>query len=42
LQCLQGAAEPEFGPEAARETLEVILLAYRAAEEARTLPVPAA
>jgi len=42
VQCLQGAAEPEFGPEAARETLEVILLAYRAAEEARTLPVPAA
>ncbi|MDQ1256946.1 MAG: hypothetical protein QG656_1546 [Candidatus Hydrogenedentes bacterium] len=40
LDCIQGKAEPEFGPEAARETLEMILLAYKAAEEGRTLAVP--
>lgn len=40
LDCLQGKAAPAFGPEAARETLEIILLAYQAAKEARTLTVP--
>ena len=37
LDCFVGKAEPDYGPEAAREALEVILLAYRAAEEGRTL-----
>ena len=40
IDCLQGKAEPEYGPEAARDTLEMILLAYRAAEDGRTLEVP--
>lgn len=39
LDCLQDKAKPEYGPEAARDTLEIILLAYRAAKEARTLAV---
>ena len=39
LDCLMGKAEPEYGPEAARDTLETILLAYRAAEEKRTIVV---
>ena len=37
LDCFQDKAQPAFGPEAARETLEVILAAYRAAEEQRTI-----
>ncbi|HOZ48159.1 MAG TPA: Gfo/Idh/MocA family oxidoreductase [Candidatus Hydrogenedentes bacterium] len=41
LECLAGKAEPWFGPEAARDTLEIILLAYKAANEGRTLGVPA-
>ncbi len=40
LDCFQGLAAPDFGPEAAREALEIVLLAYRAAEENRTLDVP--
>jgi len=39
IDCLQGRAEPAYGPEAARETLEIILMAYRAAEERKTLLV---
>ncbi len=41
LDCLQGKDRPAYGPEASRDTLEVILLAYRAAGEGRTLPLPA-
>lgn len=37
LDCFAGKAQPVYGPEAARDALEVILLAYRAAEEERTL-----
>jgi predicted dehydrogenase len=37
LDCLQGKAEPEFGPEAGREALALILTAYQAARENRTL-----
>jgi len=37
LDCFSGKAKPEYGPEAARETLEVILTAYRAAEQQTTL-----
>ncbi len=40
LDCLLGQAQPDFGPEAARETLEIINLAYQAAKEGRTLLVP--
>jgi len=37
LDCFLGKAQPAYGPEAARETLEVILAAYRAAKEQRTI-----
>lgn len=37
LDCFQGKATPLFGPEAARDTLEVITLAYRAAAEERSI-----
>jgi predicted dehydrogenase len=40
LDCIMGKAQPEYGPEAARETLRSILLAYQAAKEQRTLMVP--
>jgi predicted dehydrogenase len=40
LDCLTGKAAPEFGPEAAREALEIILLAYEAAAQGVTLTVP--
>lgn len=39
LDCFQGKAKPDYGPEAAREALEIILLAYRSAREGRTLEV---
>ena len=39
LDCLVGKAEPDYGPEAARDALEAILLAYRAAEEGRTIEI---
>ena len=41
LDCFLGKAEPTFGPEAARDTLEVILTAYRAAKEERTIRMDA-
>lgn len=37
FDCFLGKAQPAFGPEAARETLEVILLAYQSAREGRTI-----
>lgn len=37
LDCFLGKAQPAYGPEAARDALEIILLAYRAAKEERTL-----
>jgi predicted dehydrogenase len=37
LDCFLGKANPAYGPEASREALEFILLAYRAARERRTL-----
>jgi predicted dehydrogenase len=37
LDCLLGKAAPAYGPEAARDALEIILLAYRAARERRTM-----
>ncbi len=37
LDCIQGKAQPAYGPEAARDALEVILAAYRSADEARTI-----
>lgn len=37
LDCFAGKAQPRFGPEAARDALELILLAYRAAAEQRTI-----
>lgn len=37
LDCFLGKAAPAYGPEAARDTLEVILLAYRSAKEQRTI-----
>lgn len=40
VDCLQGKAEPDFRPDAARDALEIILLAYKAAEEGRTQTVP--
>lgn len=41
LDCIQGKAEPLYGPEAARETLELIEYAYTAMKEGRTVTVPA-
>ena len=41
LDCFAGKARPAYGPEAARDALELILLAYRAAKEQRTLAVSA-
>lgn len=40
LDCFLGKAQPAFGPEAARETLEIVLLAYESARLGRTLDVP--
>jgi len=40
LDCVMGKAEPEYGPEAACNALEMILLAYRAAKEQRTVAIP--
>lgn len=37
IDCFTGKAQPAFGPEAARETLEVILLAYESARSGRTI-----
>ncbi len=39
LDCFQDKARPEYGPEASRDALQVILTAYRAAAEGRVLPV---
>jgi len=39
LDCLMDKAEPRYGPEAARATLALILLAYKAAAEGRSVPV---
>jgi len=39
LDCFQGKAKPDYTPQAARETLEVILKAYQAAKEQTTLPL---
>jgi predicted dehydrogenase len=41
LDCFLGKALPAYGPEASRDALEVILLAYRAAREQRTLALQA-
>lgn len=40
LDCIQGKATPLFGPESARDVLEIIALAYHAAEEKKTVEVP--
>ncbi len=37
LDCFLGKVRPAYGPEAARDTLEVILAAYRSAREQRTI-----
>jgi predicted dehydrogenase len=37
LDCFLGKAEPLYGPEAARDALELILVAYQAAKEQRTI-----
>jgi len=39
FDCFLGKARPDYGPEAAREALEIILLAYKSAREGRTLEV---
>jgi len=42
LDCILGKATPEYGPEAAREVLELLELAYTAMREGRTVEVPEA
>lgn len=42
LDCFLGKTTPAFGPEAARETLEIIEFAYQAAKTGKTLQIPAA
>ena len=42
LDCILGRTEPEYGPEAAREVLELITYAYTASREGRTVQVPPA
>jgi predicted dehydrogenase len=37
LDCFLGKASPAYGPEAARDALEAILLAYRSAKEGRVI-----
>jgi predicted dehydrogenase len=37
LDCFLGKASPDYGPEASREALDLILLAYRSAREGRML-----